>query len=85
MEGGIKEVVGVLMRVLGSGEVSREEVEDLEFEATGSLRAALNEAYIKLLEFAFDRDARLINSELDRAKRAALQESLNKIVRASDN
>ena len=72
------------MRVLGGGEVSREEVENLEFEATGYLLAALNEAYIKLLEFTFDRNTRLTNIELDGAMRAELQEPLNKIVRADN-
>ena len=75
----------MLMRVLGGGEVSRGEVEDLEFEATGALLTALNEAYIRLLELAFDHDARLTNSQLDRAMRVDLQETLNKIVRASGN
>ena len=50
MEGDIKEVIGVLMRVLDGGEISRSEVEDLAFEATGDLQAALNEAFIKLFE-----------------------------------
>jgi hypothetical protein len=55
MERDVKEVIGALMRVLGGDEISREEVEELAFEASGDLQAALNEAYIKLLEFAFDR------------------------------
>jgi hypothetical protein len=65
VEGDIKEVVGALMRVLGGDEISHDEVEDLEFEATDDLLAALNDAYIKLLEFSFDRDARLSNQKLD--------------------
>lgn len=85
MEGDIKEVVGALMRVLGGDEISREEVEDLEFEATDELLAALNDAYIKLLEFSFDRDARLSNQKLDADMRAGLQQSLDKIVRLSDS
>ena len=85
MEGDIKEVVGALMRVLGGDEISREEVEDLEFEATDELLAALNDAYIKLLEFSFDRDARLSDGKLDADMRAGLQQSLDKIVRLSDS
>jgi hypothetical protein len=83
MEGDIKEVVGVLMRVLGGREVPRDEIKNPEFEATGELPAALNEPCIKLLEFAFDRDPGITNGELDLAMRADLQESLNKAVRAS--
>jgi len=51
-----KEVVGLLMRVLGGGEVSHKELDDLGFEADGELETALNEAYVKLREFANDRD-----------------------------
>ena len=65
------------MRVLGGGEVSHQEVEDLAFEATGELQTPLNEAYIKLLEFAYDCDARRIDGET----RVELQQSLDKIVR----
>ena len=84
MERDIKEVVGVLMRVLGGGEISRGEVEDLAFEAEGELQAAVNEAYIKLLEFAYDRDARRNDRELDGKMRSALQQSLDEIVRLAD-
>jgi len=77
VERDIKEVIGTLMRALGGGEISREEVEDLAFEATGELQTALNEAYIKLLEFAYDCDARRIDGEM----RVELQQSLDKIVR----
>jgi hypothetical protein len=58
VEQDIKEVIGVLMRILDGGEISRDEVEDLAFEATGELQTALNETYIELLEFAYDHDAR---------------------------
>jgi hypothetical protein len=85
VEGDIKEVVGALMRVLGGDEISRDEVEDLEFEATDDLLAALNDAYIKLLEFSFDRDARLSDRKLDEDMRAELQQSLNNIIRLSDS
>src|SRR5438270_12713808 len=84
MERDIKEVIGVLMHVLAGGEVSRGEVEDLAFEAEGALQAAVNEAYIKLLEFAYDRDARGNDGALDRKMRSALQQSLDEIVRLAD-
>jgi hypothetical protein len=84
VEGDIKEVIGVLMRVLAGGEISRGEVEDLAFEAEGELQAAVNEAYIKLLEFAYDRDARGNDHALDRQMRSALQQSLDEIVRLAD-
>jgi hypothetical protein len=41
----VKEIVGLLMRVLGGGEVSVDEVEVSAFEAAGALQTALNEAY----------------------------------------
>jgi hypothetical protein len=84
MEGDVKEVVGALMRVLGGDEITRGEVEDLEFEADGGLQDALNEAYIQLLEFAYDRDARLNDPKVDGEMRADLERSLNTIVRLSD-
>ena len=40
------------MRVLDGGEVLPAELNDLDFEAEGELAAALNEAFIKLQEFA---------------------------------
>ena len=72
----VKEIVGTLMRVVGGGEVSPDDVTQLGFEANGELRDALNDAYIKLLEFAHDRERRLSNSDLDRDMRAVLQEHL---------
>jgi hypothetical protein len=84
MEWDIKEVVGALMRAIGGDEISRSEVEDLAFEAPGELQTALNEAYIKLLEFAFDREARQDDQRLDREMRSELQNALDKIVRLSD-
>jgi len=76
----VKEVIGIIMRVLDRAEIAEAEVLDLDFEAEGESLAALNDAYIKLLEFAHDRDLRRANPELDRKERAALQESLNRIV-----
>ena len=84
MDRDCKEVVGVLMRVLDGAEVTQDEIADLSFDAEGELRAALNEAYIKLLEFACDRDLRLADQAADRTMRAALQTCLDRIVGAHD-
>jgi hypothetical protein len=84
VEGDVKEVVGALMRVLGGGEITRQEVEDLTFDATGDLQLALNAAYIQLLEFAYDCDARRDDRKLDNEMRLALQSALYEIVRLSD-
>jgi len=84
MERDIKEVIGVLMRVLDGGEVSHEELNDLGFEADGKLEEALNEAYIELRQFANDRELRLNDPRLDGEMRSELQDCLDKIVRACD-
>ena len=84
MEGDLKEVVGALMCVLGGEKISRGEVEDLAFEADGELQIALNEAYIRLLEFAYDCDAGLDSQKPSDDMRAALQHSLDEIIRCSD-
>jgi hypothetical protein len=84
MEGDIKDVVGVLMRVLGGGEVSLEELNDLSFNNEGEIGTALNEAYVKLREFALDRDIRASDPEAERRMRARLQQCLDKIVSACD-
>ena len=76
MQRDVKEIVGTLMHVVGGGEVSSDDVTQLGFEADGELRDALNDAYIKLLEFAHDRDKRLSDPDLDRGMCAALQENL---------
>jgi len=75
----LKEIVGALMRVLDGGEVSQAELADLNFAADGELRAALTEAYIKLLEFAHDRDVRCRDAAADRAMRAELLTCLDHI------
>jgi len=77
----IKELIGMLMRVLDHAEVTEAEVRELDFDAEGELLLALNEAYIGLLEFAHDRDLRATDRALDRKERWALQQSLNKIVK----
>jgi hypothetical protein len=84
MEGDIKDVVGVLMRVLDGGEVSLEELNDLSFNNEGEIGTALNEAYVKLREFAIDRDIRASDPEAERRMRARLQQCLDKIVNACD-
>lgn len=80
----LKEIVGVLMRVLDGAEVSQAELADLSFAAHGEVRAALLEAYIKLLEFAHDRDLRERDAGADRAMRAELEACLDRIVEACD-
>ena len=80
----VKEVVGVLMRVLDGEEVTQAEVEELGFEGEGDVQAALHDAYIKLLEFAHDRDARQKDRAADQAMRERLQACLNRIVAACD-
>src|SRR5688572_10234684 len=84
MEGDLKEVVGALMRVLDGGKISREEAEDLTFEATGELQTALNQACATLLEFADDCDAGLNDQRRSDQMRAALQQCLDEIIRCSD-
>ena len=54
----VKDVIGVLVRVLDGEEITQADIEDLDFEGDGELQAALNAAYIKLLEFVHDREAR---------------------------
>ena len=76
----VKELIGMLMRVLGNAEVTEAEVLDLDFDADGELLLALNEAYVLLLEFARDGKYRIEDHDLDRKQRSALQQSLNKIV-----
>jgi hypothetical protein len=71
------------MRVLHGGEVLPAELNDLDFEAEGELAAAVNEAFIKLQELAYDRDLRQSDPARHRAMRAELQACLERIVRAS--
>jgi hypothetical protein len=80
----VKDVIGVIMRVLDGAEISQDDVLDLELEAEGQLLAALNDAYIKLLEFAHDREQRLGDRHLDARERATLHHVLNEIVRLSE-
>jgi hypothetical protein len=80
----VKEVIGVLMRVLDGEEVTQADVEDLGFEGEGDVQAALNDAYVKLLEFVHDRDVRRNDGAADRAMRASLQTYLDRIVAACD-
>jgi hypothetical protein len=80
----VKELIGIVMRILDHAEIAEAEVLDLDFEAEGELLAALNDAYIKLLEFAHDSDLRRANPDLDRKERSVLQNSLNRIVQICD-
>lgn len=81
LERDVKEMVGALMRVLDGGEISTDEIADLDFGGDGALLLALNEAFIKLLEFAHDREPRLKDPAYDREMREQLQQGLNAIVR----
>ena len=84
MLGDIKEIIGMLMRTIGGAEISPDEVMALSFDAEGELETALNAAYIGLLEFAHDRDARAKNLQLDRRMRAGLQDLLDRLVALAD-
>jgi ribosome recycling factor len=75
----IRDVVGAIMFVLAGAELPVVYVEVLEFDAIGELESALNEAFIKLLEFAHDHHLRASNQSLDREMRSELQRSLEKI------
>ena len=83
MERDVKEVIGILMRVLDGGEVSQSELDDLAFEAEDALEIALNEAYVELRQFTNDRDLRLNDPVKDRTMRSRLQACLDNIVKAS--
>jgi hypothetical protein len=80
----VKEVIGVLMRALDGEEITEAEVEDLGFEGEGEVQEALTDAYIKLLEFVHDRDARRNDPAAERAMRQSLQAHLDHIVAACD-
>ena len=76
----VKEILGTLMRVTAGGEITEEELGELSFTADGALLEALDEAYIMLMEFAFDREQRERDRPLDAAARAGLQGCIDKIV-----
>jgi len=80
----VKEVVGVLCMPWAGVEISHAQLTELSFEADGELQLALNEAYIKLIEFSYDRDLRSNDSAIDQEMRSALQACLNRIIRAWD-
>lgn len=80
----VKDVIGLTMRVLDGGEITEDDVLDVGFEADGELLTVLNDAYIKLREFAHDRERRIEDGDLDRKERAALHHVLNEIVRLSE-
>jgi hypothetical protein len=84
MERDIKDVIGILMRVLDGCEISHEDLNDLGFEAADELEVTLNEAYVKLREFANDRDLRRNDAKRDRSMRSELQDCLDNIVKACD-
>jgi hypothetical protein len=80
----VKELIGIIMRVNDRADIAEAEVLDLDFEAEGEMLDALNDAYIKLLEFAHDCDLRRANPDLDRCERSDLQGALSRIVQLYD-
>jgi hypothetical protein len=80
----VKDVIGVIMRVLDGAEFSKTMCSTLSSEAEGELLAALNDGYIKLLELAHDHEQRLGDHHLDARERATLHHVLNEVVRLSD-
>jgi hypothetical protein len=79
----VKELVGTIMRVLDHAEITETDVLDLGFEVDGEALPAVNDAFIKLLEFVHDRDLRVADPELDQRERSLLEEALKNIVRHS--
>ena len=84
MMGDVKEIVGVLMRILDGDEIPHDELMELSFEADGELQRVLNQAYIALLEFSHDRELRLRDPALDHEMRSRLQTCLDQIIVAWD-
>jgi len=84
MERDVKEVIGLLMRVIDGVEPTEDEIANLTFDASGDLETAVNEAYIQLLEFAHDREFRATDGERDRRMRLELERSLRKIAQLAD-
>ena len=80
----VKEVIGALMRVLDGAEISESELADLDFEAEGELATAVDEAYLRLGEFAEALDVRRSDPDTDRRMRAELQICLDAIVDICD-
>jgi hypothetical protein len=77
----VKELVGLLMRVVGGYEATVDEIEELEFIADEALEPIVNTAYIKLVEFAFDREERSNNPALDASARLELEGLLKELAR----
>lgn len=65
----VKDVVGIIMRVLDGAEISEDGVLDVEFDADGAVLAVLDEACIMLLAFVHDHDRRLSDRQLDQNAR----------------
>jgi len=80
----VKEVIGALMRVLDGAEISESELADLGFEAEGELATAVEEACLRLGEFAEALDVRRDDPDIDRRMRAELQACLDAIVDICD-
>jgi hypothetical protein len=80
----VKEVIGALMRVLDGAEIPESELADLGFEAEGELATAVDEACLRLGEFAEALDVRRSDPDADRRMRAELQICLDAIVDICD-
>ena len=80
----LKEIAGILMRVLRGGEVSPAELMGLSLIAECELHEALAEACVWLFEFAYHRDLRSRDAGADRAMRAQLDMCLERIADACD-
>ena len=80
----LKEIAGILMRVLKGGEVSPAELTGLSIVAECELNEALAEACVCLFEFAYHRDLRSRDAAADRTMRAQLEMCLERIAEVCD-
>jgi hypothetical protein len=78
----IKELIGVLMRLLAGEELATGEVLNVRYEVNSDDAAgSVNAAYVGVMEFIDQRERRMRNPDHDRAMRAELQHYLDEIVR----
>lgn len=80
----LKEIAGILLRVLRGGEVSPAELMGLSLIAECELHEALAEACVCLFEFACRRDLRSRDAAADRMMRAQLEMCLERIAEVCD-
>jgi hypothetical protein len=78
----IKELVGVLMRLLAGEEIATGEVLNVRYDVgSDDAASSVNAAYVGVMEFIDQRDRRTREPDYDRAMRARLQHHLDEIVR----